>query len=107
MVAALVQHEPGRSSLVVSFESDLRVDDLQKIIAVAIWKYFDLWLSGGLRKEVIALTGNRQNKTRRQLVTANISVEKLGIDGNLFVFHRRQSLTLNSLRVFIAALVKD
>jgi hypothetical protein len=100
MVAALVQHEPSRSPLAVSFERDLRIHDLQKIIAVALWKYLDLFLPGGLRKQAVAFTCNRQNEIRCQLIAANISIEKLGIDSDLFVFFRGRSLPQFSSRVY-------
>jgi hypothetical protein len=55
----------------------LRIDDLEKIIALALGKYLDLRLAGGLSKEVIALTSNRQYEIRGELVAADVTIEYL------------------------------
>ena len=38
--ASLMQDQFGCTALAIRHESDLRIDDLEKIFSVALWKYF-------------------------------------------------------------------
>ena len=107
VIAGLVQDEFRSPASAIGLEGDLSVDNLQKIILGALWKDLDHLLPSGLRKEMIAFAGDRQDEIRRQFVAANLSIEKFGIDGNWFVLFRGRHLALDPLRVLIAALVKD
>ena len=81
----LMQHEFRRTPVRISLECDLRVDDLQEIIALALRKHLKLRLSGRLHEQVTAFARHGEDEVGRQLVTADVALEQFRVDGNLLV----------------------
>src|ERR1700688_193181 len=62
--APLMQNQFRRPPVAVGHKSNLSIDHLEKIIAIAFWKYLNLWLSGGLHKQMIAFPRNGHDEIR-------------------------------------------
>ena len=74
---ALVQDELRRAAVAVGDESDLGIDDFEKIIMIALRKDLGFRLPGCLPEEVIALARNRQSEVWRELISSDIALEDL------------------------------
>ena len=100
--ALLVQRQAGGAAIGIGLEGNLGVDNLVEEVALALRKNLDLGLAGGLGKELVAFAGDGQDEVRPQLVLADVSVEKLRINGNLLVLlGRRQQGRVLSLPIEI------
>src|ERR1700733_5968301 len=87
--APFVQDQFRRPTVAVGHKGDLRVKGLKKIIANALWKYLIL-LAIYLREQMIALPDNTHHD-RTHVVTSEVTVVHLRIDGDLFVIAGRKS----------------
>src|SRR5438067_242149 len=76
IMTTLMQDEFGCAALAVGYESDLRIHNLRKVIAVALWKHLYFRLASRLRKEVIAFHGNPHYEIRSKLVAAAENVRR-------------------------------
>src|SRR5579872_1598136 len=85
IAAALMQYQLRRTALLIGYKSDLRIYDLQKVVAVALRKNLDFWLCCGLLEQLIAIPGNSYDKVGRKLVAAHVTIEQFGVNLDLFV----------------------
>src|SRR5438105_7562700 len=69
---------------------DLRVHDLEEKLAFLFREDFEFWLSCNLREHALTLTNDGDACDRRELIFANILVERLNIERNLSMFPRRR-----------------
>jgi hypothetical protein len=88
-ISALVEHQFGRSPLVIRHKRYLRVHDFRKKIMVALREYFNLALSSRLCHEVIAIPRDRQDEIRGELIPAYVGVEYLWVDRYLLTLRRK------------------
>src|SRR5262249_19578318 len=91
VAAVLVKDKLVRVSFATSDKGDLRVHDPQEEVMVVFRKNLDLRLTGWLHIEVIAVTGDTQGESRGQLIGPYVTIEQLGIDGDLLVLFRRSN----------------
>src|SRR5208282_886760 len=90
IAAALMQDQLGGAAAAVGNKSDLCINDFQKIIAVAFGKDLKLRLAGSLFEEVVAFSRDGDDEIRGQLVASEVTLEQLGIDGDLLMLFGRR-----------------
>src|SRR5208337_5034644 len=62
-VLAILMHDQCIcAALVIEHESDLQIVDLQEKVILTLWKYLDLLLPSGLRKEVVTFPSDSDNE---------------------------------------------
>src|SRR6185436_2312302 len=79
LLPSLEQCEPGRLAVRSALELDLDILDLQEELRLRLGEELGLRLAGRLPHEPVPLAGQRQLKTRRQLVDAHIGIIEIGV----------------------------
>lgn len=76
----------GYAALVVLDEGDLRIDSLVEKLGPGFGKDFQKTLAGETDQQPVAITTNRKDRARRELVLTHIGIVQLGIqlDGLTF-----------------------
>src|ERR1039457_4815036 len=91
VLAVLVHDQASRAALAVCIERDLDVDDLHEIVSIALWKQLSYRIASRLSEKVLAFPRHGHDDIRCQFVSANISIEHLGIDRHFFMLLERRS----------------
>jgi hypothetical protein len=84
-----VQHKAGRVALFADFKRHLRVDDLQKVVLLALGKQLEFWLARGLHEQAITVARDGDDERGRHRVLTHVAIEHFRIDGDLCVQCRR------------------
>src|SRR5437763_12549913 len=100
-----MQDDARSSPVRIDDERELRVEVFDKEVVNAFGEDLESRLTRGLRVEMAAVARDRQDEIRRELVSANVSVKDLRIDGNLLVRFRRRRLAFHSLSRMVGAVL--
>ena len=74
----------------IDLERQLRIDDLEKKVLRSFRKDLESRLAGQLREELIALSGHREHRGRRELIPSDELIEQLRIQGDRGACSRRR-----------------
>jgi hypothetical protein len=68
----LVKNQIGHFALIIGLKSDLRIDDFQKEVFVALRKHFEFGLTRQLSKQVAPINGHGDEDSGGQLIITDV-----------------------------------